>query len=159
MATGNFINTEHGIFVIPRLSYADALEILTDEGEPFEESDVRDLIDDYEASHVVNFYWNLNYTLKGHGIYPHYRKGEYYYNEDDKLMGKVTLQSGYYSGVQVIVETDPEELFDYYDDETLEEEYAPDHEPLLEAVKSMTDHYEVLAQFSNGETIYSKVDA
>ena len=159
MATGNFIDTEHGIFVIPRLSYDDALEILADTGEPFDEGDAWHLIQDYEACDADNFYTNLNDVLKGFGIYPHYRTGEYYYNEDDKLIGKVTLHPGYYTGVQVIVDTDPEELFSYYDDEILEEEYSPDSEPLIEAVKSLTDHYEVFARFSNGETMYSKVDA
>ena len=83
-------------------------------------------------------------------------KGKYNMNTD-KLVAELTVQSGYYDGYQVIVETDPYMLLDgYFSNKTeLLEQYTPNHKMLLKYLGKHTRQLVLAGQFSNGEAVYN----
>lgn len=165
MATNNFLNHENGIFVLQQMSESDAKENLIENGwelADITEEAIQEEINMYEqmdCEEMFNDGCGLNYWLTERGYTVVKEKGNYsakVYNKTDKLVAELTLESGYYAGVQVIVETDPDNLLDgYYDTQAeLLEQYTPHHKRLLKLIGKYTTPLLKVAQFSNGEAIY-----
>lgn len=158
MATGNFINSEYGIFVLPTLSTEEAEENLKEAGIEVTPEAVEQEIRFYEEITSQDFTSELKLALSEQGV-TMYEKRHYIecYDAADKILARLELSPGYYSGCQVLVDGDPQELLgDYYDEEDYLEEYSPDIESVLTALRAITVEYQVYARFSNGETWYQK---
>ena len=84
-------------------------------------------------------------------------------NYDERYVATISRESGYYSGIQFIVDTDYldqdyVETFDYEEDKDLPADEVFDSEgaeKVIEIVGMYTTKLEVFASFSNGETMYS----
>lgn len=173
MGASNYINHENGIFTIELENFEQMKEWMLEE-EQFEwmidedgnvsDEDVwnqlgyhnQDIVDEW----LGNFADMVKYSNTGIEIVIEKRYEAYVYNKGGKLIAKLELASGYYDGVQVIVETDPEELFrgKYFDTKAeLYEEYTVHNKQLMKLVKDITQQIEVSARFSNGETMYELV--
>lgn len=170
MATNNFYNHENGIYVIEDVSLEEVYENykesqldVGEEPEPMEELDeymlyeeqyflTKMLIDDI----ISQFRYDLPYGMTTSMV----ASNEYefsVYNKQGKTIAEVYLQSGYYADTQIIVETDPNEIFGDYMPETqteLYEQYTPHHQRLLDFVSSITTPIRKVGGFSNGEAIY-----
>ena len=159
MATGNFYPSEYGIYTLHTLSVEDAVLYLKDEGIEVTDENIAHEISMYEEFMVEEFPHMLEEALSERGV-TMYEERDHIdcYDEDDKIIARLELSPGYYEGVQVLVEGDPEELLSYtFDEESYLEDYSPDIEPVLDALSSVTTELEVFARFSNGETWYQKV--
>ena len=140
MATSNYYNNENGIFVVPN-----------SESEDFTEDELVDfqtlVVDTLTAKGytVESGYYEMNNVYKG-----------------DLIVATIEWRNGYYAGIQAVLTTDKDKLEDefagrngYYNDMPYKW-YTPYHKGLLNIIKGLTDNYKVVAQFSNGETIYQK---
>lgn len=163
MSTNNFFNHENGIFILPEHEWEEIEEMLLEEHEPEEVTDqlISSEIDFQNESLYECWLDNFAYELeeKGYGykmINPYMCK---VYNKQDKLLAELEVHGGYYSGAQVIVETDPVNLLDgYYSTQSeLLEQYTPNHKRLLKLVSQYTTPLVKVGQFSNGEAVYEKV--
>ena len=175
MGTANFYNHENGIFVLPMADYEATEEFLIGEHGAEEVND--DMI--YEQINIENeflteefFKYQLKPLIEEYGMELSidsmdfaevYRKG--------RMVAQLRLEGGYYEGCQVIVETNPEEIFvdhadlfynetiqDYQDEivkSKLKEVYTPHNKTLFKAIKKCTTAYGVVGVFSNGEAVYS----
>ena len=142
MATSNYYNNDNGIFVVPNSED----EYFTSE----ELEDFQELV-------------NEVLTAKGYTVKHGYNDLTNVY-KNDLIVGTIEYAGGYYTGVQVIVTTDKEELqgdfegingyYGAYRDQPCKW-YTPYHKTLLNIIGSLTTKREVIAHFSNGETIYS----
>ena len=133
----------------------------------YEEMEVNDIFEDGMG---------LNYQLKLEGLdLIKERNGRArVYSKTGKLLAELTLESGYYSGVQIIVETDPYELLEndyhlFYNDRIhdfqdefvkskLNEVYTPHNKTLFKVITSYTDVYSLDGVFSDGTGVYSKMN-
>lgn len=150
MATANFLNHYNGIFIVD--TPEDAME------------DMFYLEDFFEyvlRSELERRGMELIFTGDFEGIV---------YSRNDKMLAKVYLQSGYYGGTQLIVETDPDEFVDFMDDiyfndriqdyqdepvkSKLYEVYSEHNKTLFKAIKEITTPLKMVGQFSNGEAVY-----
>ena len=171
MGASNYINHDNGIFEIELETFEQMKEWMLEE-EQFEWMVDEDGNVSYEEVWDQLGYYNqdivdewlghfadmVKHSNTGIEVVIEKRYNASAYNKGGKLIAKLELVSGYYDGVQVIVETDPEELFsgEYFDTKAeLYEEYTPNNKRLLKLVKDNTQHMEVSARFSNGETMYS----
>lgn len=171
MGASNYINHDNGIFSIELETFEQMKEWMLEE-EQFEwmvdeDGNVsyeevwdhlgyynQDIVDEW-LGHFADM---VKHSNTGIEVVIEKRYNASAYNKGGKLIAKLELVSGYYDGVQVIVETDPEELFsgEYFDTKAeLYEEYTPNNKRLLKLVKDNTQQIEVSARFSNGETMYS----
>lgn len=179
MATNNFYNHENGIFVLHTTTVAEAKESLEetalDNGEAFDFTDeeIQSEQEFLDQIRIEEFFsCELNYLLEDKGMKlesSDYREAKVY-NKNGKLIAELSLKSGYYSDVQVIVETDYNELFidnddlfyderiqDYRDDfvkSRLYEVYTPHNKQLFEVIKKCTMPINLVGSFSNGEAVY-----
>lgn len=163
MATANFINHKNGIFALPMLSVEDVLNNYDGNPEDLEDEEIFDIIAENLMFEAEAFLDNLSESLKETklSVAPLDRYKALVRDEEGKIVAEVELEDGYYEGVQVIVETDPEELYLYFDydyDEDLEDVYSEDNEDLFSAIRGLTDELGILYRFSNGKTGYTKIN-
>ena len=92
------------------------------------------------------------------------------YSKTGKLLAELSLESGYYDGVQIIVETDPYELFNGHDDlyyneriedyqdefvkSKLNEVYSEHNKTLFKVVSKWTTPIVRVGGFSDGTSVY-----
>lgn len=166
MSTSNFYNHENGIFTLYQPTYKETINEIVECWEIEKEDITEEIIYDYQNSilemEIECFKDNLQYLLDKYGYYiVETQKYSYeVYNKASKIIAKIYFENGYYSGVQVIVETSPDELisYEYWNTKAeLYEQYSPYHERLLQAVGKLTKHLGIYARFSNGETWYSEI--
>ena len=175
MGTSNFYNHDNGIFLIPQTDFDQMKEWMeTDEffewaredGEPISNEMVWDELNMQLEEDARNWLENFKYYLEdelksGYSILMKNNYEGQVYNKGGKLVASLELRSGYYDGCQVIVETDPHELFNgYYYFETqaeLLEEYTPNHKRLLKYVANYTESIVRVGGFSDGTSLYQKV--
>ena len=169
MGTANFMNHENGIFVLEMQSYEDALQMLLENGH--EEDDI-----DEEMIQIAiedDYYWYVDgfmdemliptiedkgYYVSEHkdGRYTVWSTGKY----SDRIVAELRLESGYYSHVQLIVETDGEYLIENYvgwytgTKTEMLENWTPHNKRLFKIIEQFTRKLNVVARFSNGETFY-----
>lgn len=171
MATNNFYNHENGIFVIEELSLEEAYEVYKQERLDFEEEieefdnvslETLHVIIDMEMTFRIE---NLDY-LFSNGVLPYGMTSSAesdteftIYNNKGKVIALVYVSGGCYQHAQLIVETDPYEIFgehSYYWETKADmlEEYSPNHKRLLKYVASITTPINLVGSFSNGEAVY-----
>ena len=172
MGASNFYNHENGIYIIETATFEQMKEWM-EEDEAFEWArDENGNVYDEEVWEQVSFYgyeeateWIYNFkdylkevsNSKYDVIINDSFKGKVYNMNTNKLVAELEVQSGYYDGYQVIVETDPDELLDGYFSNTTEllEQYTPNHKMLLKYLGKYTTQLGLVGQFSNGEAVYS----
>lgn len=166
MGTANFYNHPNGIFVLRTLSEKEARENLLDRG--YEADEITDDLIDYEIDSTLDIECTdifqggtgINYFLETKGFTVE-NQGDYcakVFNKQGKLIAELSLESGYYEGVQLIVETNQDKLFDceYFETNAeLMEVYSPHHRRLIKAISQYTLPLGVVGSFSNGEAIYT----
>ena len=92
------------------------------------------------------------------------------YSKTGKLLAELSLESGYYDGVQIIVETDPYELLEHdydlfyndriedYQDEfvksKLNEVYSEHNKTLFKVISNYTTPLVRVGGFSDGTSVY-----
>lgn len=140
MATSNYYNNDNGIFIVPNSESKDFME---------------DELNDFQILVIDTL------TAKGYTVQSGFDEILNVY-KGDLIVATIDWRCGYYAGVQAVVTTDKYDLeyeFEgingYYNDMPYKW-YTPYHKDLLNIIKSLTDNYKVVAQFSNGETIYQK---
>lgn len=177
MGTSNFYNHENGIFVIEPRDFDEVKKFMIEEEELEEVSDemVYEDISFYFDIDIEDTISNIKYDLENKGYSLNEEDNYRYtvYNKGGKMVAELEVRSGYYSGAQIIVETDPNELFiddhslyfdertqDYSDDivkSRLNEVYTPYSATLFNIIKRYTNSYGLVGTFSNGESVYTKV--
>lgn len=179
MGTSNFINHENGIYLIPEYTEEDAIEMLLENDSEL----TREEISDEDIYNELNF---QNETLakefmefmlpewlkeKGFQIKNESNWSFTVNNSKGKRLAEIYAESGYYSGIQIIVETDINELFQddselYFDYRTndysenivkarLDEVYSSNNKKLLKAIEKFTTPLVRLGGFSDGTSVYS----
>ena len=172
METNNFYNHENGIYVIETTTFEQMKEWMeTDEFFEWTRDDDGNVRDEdvweqvsllgyeeanewiYDFKHYLKIVSSGKYDV----IINDSTKGKVYNMNTDKLVAELTVQSGYYDGYQVIVETDPYMLLDgYFSNKTeLLEQYTPNHKMLLKYLGKHTRQLVLAGQFSNGEAVYN----
>lgn len=182
MSTNNFVNHENGIFVVPETSFEQMKEwMLEDE---FFESVGEDGLTDEDVYEQLQFEqeidaeefleYQLGYQLEKKGFNVTYTSNPFkefmQVYRGEKMLAEIHLQPGYYSGAQVIVETDPETILpfceDYYLDERggriadeplvskLRKDYTPNNKRMFKVIRECTTPITKVGQFSNGEAVY-----
>lgn len=173
MSTNNFYNHENGIYVLQDCTEQEALESLMDMNPDhtgaFSEEEINEEIyyqnDNNYEYFIEGFGYYLEQQSKGtYSIVPDKKHNGYagtVYNKQDKVVAYLRLEGGYYSGAQVIVETDIDTLAsvgaldDYYDTNyDLLNDYTPNHKRLLKYLASYTTPIVKIGNFSNGEAVY-----
>jgi len=157
MSTNNFYNHENGIYVLPMQSLQEFIEAYGDD-EFFEDAEEQDFIEalQFQEEQDAEEFLDINMFLaeelaKVYDLQED-RDSLTVYNKQGKTVASLSLRSGYYEGVQLIVETDPGELgLDGY---TLSESYTPHHKRLLKIVAQHTTAINLVGSFSNGEAVY-----
>lgn len=172
MSTNNFINHENGIYVLEQRTEQELKEGLLESG--YQENEIteeflqeeRNFCEEMDCRELFSKGCGLNYWLEEKGYQVEQDKNNEFkarvFSKQGKVVADLILESGYYSGVQVIVETDPYKLFEmredgYYYGYTMaevREEYTPNHKRLLKAIAQYTIALEKVGQFSNGEAVY-----
>ena len=159
MSTANFYNHPNGIYLVPEINEKDAANWLRDNGATDTEI-TPEAIDNaiYEALEydTEEFLDNLKYDYMDAGyIAGLYSKNLLVVSNANGLeIAEIRLQSGYYKGVQVIFETEPEKLENgetYY---PLYQWYSPNHKKALKILASHTNQVEQAYKFNNGEAGY-----
>ena len=183
MATNNFYNHSNGIFILELTEFDQMKEWMeTDEAfehyqeEGFTDEDViQELNFEHDQTMSEFLEHHLGYLLeeKGYSV----QMNGYYKatvcNAKNKVLAELEVTGGYYEGAQLIVETDPYELFhDHYDlfyndriddqqddfvKSKLYEVYSPHNKTLFKVIESCTTPLKRVAQFSNGEAVYERV--
>lgn len=181
MSTNNFVNHENGIFVVPETSFEQMKEwMLEDE---FFESVREDGLTDEDVYEQLQFEQEidaeefleqqLGYQLEQKGFNVTYTgtiQERMQVCRGDKMLAEIHLSSGYYSGIQVIVETDPEAILPFYEDtyyndrtkdyqdepvkSKLYEMYTPNNKRMFKVIRECTTPITKVGQFSNGEAVY-----
>ena len=158
MATGNFYPHKNGIFVLPSMTYDEAKRALEEDYDVSDPTDeeIATFIFLNEESNYEDFEENLACALDQYGMYYRTLSDDHYQvYRNDRIVGEILLRPGYYAGMQVLVETDPDELGIYYDTKTeLFEEYTSNNKTLFKAIDRVTRELAIVARFSNGETWY-----
>ena len=131
----------------------------------YEEVEVNDIFEDGMG---------LNYQLELEGLNLIKDRDDWtrarVYSKTGKLLAELSLESGYYEGVQIIVETDPYELLehdydlfyndrieDYQDDFVkykLNEVYSKHNKTLFKVISNYTTPYKRVGGFSDGTSLY-----
>lgn len=172
MATNNFYNHENGIYVIETTTFEqmkewmesdEAFEWSRDENDNVHDDEVWEQVSLLGYQEATEWIYNFKDYLKNvsngryNVIINDSAKGKVYNMNTDKLVAEITVQTGYYDGYQVIVETDPDMLLDGYFSNKAEllEQYTPNHKMLLKYLGKYTKQLELVGQFSNGEAVYS----
>lgn len=175
MGTSNFVNHENGIYVMPEETFEFALEFIletrNDLLEPDEPEVTKEDIDDGEVYQMMSQLdadqadYFLDYILAElpSGMYAKEQSRYAYtvYNKQGKIIAECSLQSGYYEGYQVIVETDPVEIkstraYDGYPQSELLEVYSPHHKRLLKHIAKYTTALTRVGGFSDGTSVYQR---
>ena len=158
MATGNFYPHKNGIFVLPSMTYDEAKRTLEEDYDVSDPTDeeIATFIFLNEESNYEDFEENLACALDRYGMYYRTLSDDHYQvYRNDRIVGEILLRPGHYAGMQVLIETDPDELGIYYDTKTeLFEEYTPNNKTLFKAIDRVTKELAIVARFSNGETWY-----
>lgn len=184
MGTNNFRNHKNGIFALEQTSFEQMKEWMeTDEffqeirEDGLTDEDVYDQMQFEDERNAEEFLsdW-LPYQLEEKGFTTHLT-GERW-NEvlhvyrGEKKLAEMHLESGYYDGVQVIVNTDPSEILPFYEDtlyndriedyqdepvkHKLYEMYSEHNVRMFKVLESCTVALSLDGVFSNGEALYSK---
>ena len=131
----------------------------------YEEMEVNDIFEDGMG---------LNYQLELEGLELIKDRDEWnrarVYSKTGKLLAELSLESGYYDGVQIIVETDPYELLEHdydlfyndrigdYQDEfvksKLNEVYSEHNKTLFKVISKWTTPIVRIGGFSDGTSVY-----
>lgn len=158
MATGNFINHKNGIYVLKETTFEEALE---DVKMYYEEEDknIEDITDEEvweqknELDRIIldDFKYRLAEVMLEKGLEVKANGYRYLIFRNDKILAELSLKDGYYSGCQVVVNTDKEYL------KNLGYEVSKHNKTMFKQLKKATNQYKVSAYFSNGETFYEKV--
>lgn len=184
MGANNFINHENGIFVLPTTDFDQMKEWMLDD-EFFEEirengltdEDVYEQLDfENERNYSEFLEYVLKYELEQKGMKMEVEKNRsvaQVTNGKGQLLAEVSLKSGYYDGVQLIVETDPHELLgDHYDlfyndslldyqDEfvksKLNEVYSKHNKTMFKVISNCTTQLNRVGGFSDGTAVYEVV--
>lgn len=170
MATNNFENHANGIFLLGEYDREEAIESLKNnsyddgyESEDFSDDEIQEEILFYSnlfaEEFLSNFVYNVEELKMGYEVRlsNHSRYEGKVFNKKGLLVAEIKVQSGYYTGWQVIVETDPNELFcdEYFETQAeLLQEYTPHHKRLLKLISMYTNKIEKVGGFSNGEAVY-----
>ena len=116
----------------------------------------------------------LNYQLELEGLYLIKDRNDWnrarVYSKTGKLLAELSLESGYYDGVQIIVETDPYKLLEHdydlfyndriedYQDEfvksKLNEVYSEHNKTLFKVISEYTTPIIRVGGFSDGTSVY-----
>lgn len=186
MSTNNFYNVKHGIIILDAEKYMDAYNATVEYEDEKIDYDCEWLYEDMIDSYIFNVEGaleNLGYSLIKTDDSNGWNSCYSYEIKDSNglLHGKITLQSGYYSDVQVIFETCKQliedEYFDglffennqlmnthdgyygleYYRTTYKDEGLSYKYSEVLKAVKKYAN-YELIhiATASNGEAFYQK---
>lgn len=186
MGAQNFVHHENGIFTISQMEFKETKEYLIEvnglEKEEVTDEQVYDEMN-FQNQCILDEYMKneLKFVLEEYGykVKVNSQTEATIYNSKEKIIAQAILRSGYYDGVQLIVETDPYEIFparldelsyderieDYRDDfvkTRLYEVYTPYNKKLLQVIsdKLSVEKYEVMAQAYpqfGGTAFYSKV--
>ena len=131
----------------------------------YEEMEVNDIFEDGMG---------LNYQLELEGLELIKDRDEWnrarVYSKTGKLLAELILESGYYDGVQIVVETDPYELLEHdydlfyndriedYQDEfvksKLNEVYSEHNKTLFKVISNYTTPLVRVGGFSDGTSVY-----
>lgn len=134
----------------------------------YEEMEVNDIFEDGMG---------LNYQLELEGLDLIKDKNDWtrarVYSKTGKLLAELQISEGYYSGVQIIVETDPYELLEddydlFYNDKIedyqdnfvkykLNEVYSKHNKTLFKVISNYTTPYKRVGGFSDGTSLYELV--
>ncbi len=184
MGTNNFRNHENGIFVLPLTSFEQMKEWM-EEDEAFESYREDGLDDDdvytelqYRQEEEINEFleFNLSYHLESAGFTVSLEKINYkevlHVFRGERKLAEISLESGYYDGVQAIVETDPEKILPCYEDTLIDdrtgdyrdepvkhklyEMYTPHNKKMFKVIEEYTIALSLDGVFSNGEAVYSR---
>lgn len=169
MGTSNFYSHENGIFVLEQMTEETAFQCLLDNDPDVKAEDITDEqiqseIDFQYDFYVEDFMGYLTERLEEQGYSTNkesngktsvWKQGKY----EERIVAELSLEPGYYSHVQLIVETDRDYLIEnyigYLDTVTEElEHYTPHNKRLFKIVEGLTRPLQVVARFSNGETFY-----
>ena len=158
MATGNFINHKNGIYVLKEATFEEALE---DVKTYYEETDknIEDITNEEvweqknELDRIIfdDFEYRLAEVMLEKGLEVKANGYRYLIFRNDKILAELNLKDGYYSGCQVVANTDKEYL------KNLGYEVSKYNKTMFKQLKKITNEYKVSAYFSNGETFYEKV--
>lgn len=119
----------------------------------------------------------LNYELELKGISLEVDENDDYraraYSKSGKLLAELILESGYYNGAQIIVETDPyvllgddsdlfyneriQDIQDEFVKSKLNEVYSKHNKTLFKVIENYTTPIKRVIQFSDGTAIYEAV--
>ena len=140
-------------------------EIIYQEIGFYEEMEINDIFEDGMG---------LNYQLELEGL-DLIKDRDYFtrarvYSKTGKLLAELQISAGYYSGVQIIVETDPYELLEhdndlFYNDRTrdyqdefvkskLNEVYSEHNKTLFKIISNYTTPIVRIGGFSDGTSVY-----
>lgn len=165
MSTNNFYNHKNGIYLVPEYTYEDIKEMLLDNDYSEEEitdeliQSEHDFLLEIECEEFLQDGMGLNAWLTEKGYAVTQDNNNYkakVFNKGGKLLAELRLESGYYTGCQVIVETDPYILLDGYFNTQSEllEQYTPHHKRLLKAIAEYTVPIVKVGGFSDGSAVY-----
>ena len=130
--------------------------------------------EEMEANDIFEDGMGLNYQLELEGLDLIKDKNDWtrarVYSRTGKLLAELSLESGYYDGVQIIVETDPYELLEHdydlfyndrigdYQDEfvksKLNEVYSEHNKTLFKVISNYTTPIVRVGGFSDGTSVY-----
>lgn len=169
MSTNNFYNHKNGIYLVPEYTYEDIKEMLLDNDYSEEEitdeliQSEHDFYSEMTCEEFLQDGCHLNYWLEEKGYKTIQDERNRYkakvFNKGGKLLAELRLESGYYTGCQVIVETDIDVIEPWVNDYEMTKAeinnmYSPHHKRLLKAIAEYTTPLIKVGQFSNGEAIY-----
>ena len=130
--------------------------------------------EEMEANNIFEDGMGLNYQLELEGLDLIKDKNDWtrarVYSRTGKLLAELSLESGYYDGVQIIVETNPYELLEHdydlfyndriedYQDEfvksKLNEVYSEHNKTLFKVISNYTTPIVRIGGFSDGTSVY-----
>lgn len=160
MSTNNFYNHENGIFILPTYTLEEFIKEFGDD-EHFENAEEQDFIEalQFQEEQDAEEFLSINSFL-AEELEKVYDLQEdqgtlSVYSKQSKLVAQLSLRSGYYAGVQLIVETEPIEIgFECYTASEIRESYTPNHKRLLKIIAQHTTAINLVGSFSNGEAVY-----
>jgi hypothetical protein len=177
VGTANFMSHENGIFVIEDMDFQETKDYMIEsfgDDEFFstyydEDTKTWDIPDEtiweeigtQQLYNYEDFFNNVSFDTKLNKYYDIqivHANEMIVKNKQGKLVAVCTIQSGYYEHLQVIVETNPDNLEAYlYSDESIASQYTPNHARLLNIISNYTTPLVCIARASNGEAFYSRV--
>lgn len=181
----DLFDTDLAMDEFSNLSEDEKEEILASGGDILVQMAKREISDDmiyqemafYEEMEVNDIFeegMGLNYQLELKGLELIKNRDDWnrarVYSKTGKLLAELILESGYYDGVQIIVETDPYKLLEYdydlfyndriedYQDEfvksKLNEVYSEHNKTLFKVISNYTTPIVRVGGFSDGTSVY-----